>query len=138
MGVQMGNTRLRTVRRAATVVLVAVAVVLLVAQDISANGRQILWYADKMDPPDRDKPVTLGDGTTFALSGGWSCVVGHASRKLRAAEERTTTCRKGNESFEFSVQCDKFRARDHVQIRFRNETGLILDFIEVGCRVRYP
>jgi hypothetical protein len=49
---------------------------------------------------------------------------------------RTTTCRKANDVFEFSVQCDRGRQKDHVQIRFVDGDGTIVDFIEVGCRLQ--
>jgi hypothetical protein len=114
--------------------LLAVAAALLVATDAAgAKPAKVSWYADTRDPASRNEPLRLGDGTrTLKLAAGWTCVVWPV-QKTSAFEGRTTSCRKGTEIFEFSVQCDAGRPKDHAQIRFRNDAGIV-DFIEVGCR----
>lgn len=109
------------------------ALALLVIHTMRADTRQIVWYADIMEPPTRDNPLTLRDGMIYALNSGWSCLVGHAKR-MAAYEVRTTSCRKGKDVLEFSVQCDRARPQDHVQVRFPNAAGVVVDYIEVGCR----
>jgi hypothetical protein len=111
-----------------------VAAALLIATDAAgAKALKVSWYADTRDPSSRNEALRLGDGTrTLKLAAGWTCVVWPV-QKTSAFEGRTTSCRKGTEIFEFSVQCDAARPKDHAQIRFRNDAGII-DFIEVGCR----
>jgi hypothetical protein len=131
MGATMANTG--TGRHTGGLVL-AVAATLLIATDAAgAKALKVSWYADTRDPSSRNEPLRLGDGTrTLKLAAGWTCVVWPV-QKTSAFEGRTTSCRKGTEIFEFSVQCDAGRPKDHAQIRFRNDAGII-DFIEVGCR----
>jgi hypothetical protein len=128
---------MRTIRsraRALGLLLFSVAGLMLLGQDAGAGAQRVSWYADKRNPTSRDRPFTLADGArTLDLRHGWSCVIGKTSKKLPSYEERTTSCRKGTERFEFSVQCDYSRRRDHVQIRFGDAAGIIIDFIEVGC-----
>lgn len=119
-------------RRVAGVVLV-LAATFLSGSDTGAKIAKTTWYADSREPADRNHPVPLGSGSrTLKLAAGWSCVV-WPLKKTSAYEGRTTSCRKGAEIFEFSVQCDAGRPKDHAQIRFRDERGII-DYIEVGCR----
>jgi hypothetical protein len=118
--------------RALNVLLLIVATMMLLVQPVDANGR-VAWYADVKNPPARDKAMKLFDGMSYELDGGWKCLIGHASRRMPTYEMRTTSCRKASDVFEFSVQCDRGRPKDHVQIRFVDNDGTIVDFIEVGC-----
>ncbi|MCA1561138.1 MAG: hypothetical protein LC804_13030 [Acidobacteria bacterium] len=103
----------------------------------AATQEGVSWYADHKHPLRRDEPVTLRDGArTFQLASGWWCAVGPASKRARAHESRTTRCRKGADVLEFTVQCDRSRPKDHVQIRFPDSARTVVDFIEVGCRIR--
>jgi hypothetical protein len=125
----MDNSRRRRVAGVALVLAAA----LLSGNDAGAKSAKVAWYADSREPADRNHPVPLGSGSrTLKLAAGWSCVIWPV-RKTSTFEGRTTSCRKGAEIFEFSVQCDAGRPKDHAQIRFRGESGII-DYIEVGCR----
>jgi hypothetical protein len=120
-------------RRAGRLALAVAAAVLIETDASAAKAVKVSWYADTRDPASRDEPLRLGDGSrTLKLAAGWTCVVWPV-KKTSAFEGRTTSCRKGTEIFEFSVQCDAGRPKDHAQIRFRDDAGII-DYIEVGCR----
>jgi hypothetical protein len=129
---KLPNGRLRAVN----VLLLVVATIMLLVQPVDANNGRVGWYADVKNPPARDKAMKLFDGMSYELDGGWSCLIGHTSKRMPTYEMRTTTCRKASDIFEFSVQCDRGRQRDHVQIRFVDSDGTIVDFIEVGCRLQ--
>jgi hypothetical protein len=131
----MRKTRNRRLRALNVLFLIGATMMLLV-RPVDAKASHVGWYADVMNPPARDKAVTLLDGTSYVLNGGWACLIGHASRKMPVYEMRTTSCRKGADVFEFSVQCDGGRPKDHVQIRFVDGEGTIVDYIEVGCRMQ--
>lgn len=115
-------------------IVVLAAAMLLTGEHVSAaKAGRVTWYADTREPSSRDEPLRLGDSSrTLKLAAGWTCVVWPVKR-TSAFEGRTTSCRKGAEIFEFSVQCDAGRPKDHAQIRFRDDDGVI-DYIEVGCR----
>ncbi|MGH9329017.1 MAG: hypothetical protein ACRD09_01120 [Vicinamibacterales bacterium] len=131
IGGHMERTRGGT--QAAGIVLLIAAALLTGEDAAGAKTAKMSWYADTRDPPARNHPLPLGDGSrTVRLAAGWSCVI-WPLKKTSAFEGRTTSCRKGTEIFEFSVQCDAGRPKDHAQIRFRDDAGVI-DFIEVGCR----
>lgn len=125
-------TRIHGGAQSAGVILLVSA--LLVGTDAAgAKAAKVSWYADTRDPSSRDQPMQLGNGSrTLKLAAGWTCIVWPV-KKTSAFEGRTTSCRKGSEIFEFSVQCDAGRPKDHAQIRFRDDGGII-DYIEVGCR----
>jgi hypothetical protein len=85
----------------------------------------------------KGQSLNLGDGQqAVSLSNGWSCVVGSASKQLPLYEARTTICEKGAEAFQFVVQCETARAKDHTQIGFLNGDRRPGDFIEVGCELK--
>jgi hypothetical protein len=95
---------------------------------------RIFWYTDYSNPVSRNSVVELGsEARSIRLNPGWVCAI-PALKRARTFEARTTVCRKGADAFEFTVQCDRSRPKDHVQIRFRNPAGTIADYIEVGCR----
>lgn len=90
------------------------------------------WYVTTATTPDptADVRIALGpEERTLNAGSGWSCTI---SAPL-AFGGRTTTCRKGSDTLEFSVECSGTRHEDHVQIRFRDGSGS-KTFIEVGCR----
>jgi hypothetical protein len=123
-------------RRSAGIILLIAAALLTGDDAAGAKAVKISWYADTRDPAERNHPLKLGhESRTLRPVAGWSCVIWPA-KKMSAYEGRTTSCRKGTEMFEFSVQCDRARPKDHVQIRFRDDAGMIVDFIEVGCGPR--
>jgi hypothetical protein len=125
--------RIQSGRQAGGIVLVLTAALLIGSDAAGAKAAKVSWYADTRDPSSRDTALQLGNGSrTLKLAGGWTCVVWPV-KKTSAFEGRTTSCRKGTEIFEFSVQCDAGRPKDHAQIRFRDDGGII-DYIEVGCR----
>lgn len=117
----------------AGVILLVTAALLVGTDAAGARAAKVSWYADTRDPASRNQSLRLGEGSrTLKLAAGWTCVVWPV-KKTSAFEGRTTSCRKGTEIFEFSVQCDAGRPKDHAQIRFRDAGGII-DYIEVGCR----
>jgi hypothetical protein len=125
--------RIRSGRQTGGIVLIVTAALLVGTDTAGAKVARVTWYADTRDPSSRNEPLRLGDGSrTMKLAAGWTCVVWPV-KKTSAFEGRTTSCRKGREIFEFSVQCDAGRPKDHAQIRFRDDGGII-DYIEVGCR----
>jgi hypothetical protein len=121
--------------------LIGIALLLAAAfltgeESAHAKAARVSWYADTRNPAARNHPLQLDAGSiTMKLAVGWSCVI-WPTKKMSTAEGRTTSCRKGTEILEFSVQCDPTRPKDHVQIRFRDDAGVIRDYIEVGCRSR--
>ncbi len=126
-------TRMHGGAQSAGVILLVSAALLVGTDAAGAKAAKVSWYADTRDPSSRDQPLQLGNGSqTLKLAAGWTCIVWPV-KKTSAFEGRTTSCRKGSEIFEFSVQCDAGRPKDHAQIRFRDDGGII-DYIEVGCR----
>jgi hypothetical protein len=86
---------------------------------------------------DRGHSLNIVDGVqTVDLNGDWSCSVAPPSSHLPLYEARETTCRAGDKSVQFSVQCEPRRPKDRAQIRFRAVDGRFLDFIEVGCELQ--
>jgi hypothetical protein len=99
---------------------------------------RVFWYADYSNPVSRNSVIELRGGShSIRLNPGWVCDI-PVLKRTRTFEARTTVCRKDTEAFEFTVQCDRNRPNDHVQIRFRNPAGTIADYIEVGCRPAGP
>jgi hypothetical protein len=97
----------------------------------------IQWFATHAELNEKGRTLALGDSVyVLQLRAGWSCTVGATSKNLPAYEVRTTSCRKGQEAFEFTVQCEPTRPRDHTQIRFPAPRGGFADFIEVACELR--
>jgi hypothetical protein len=102
--------------------------------EVSAQAPRVRWYAVNGDLNEKGQSVNLGDSVhTFALNTGWSCTVGVTSKQLPAYEARTTICEKGAEAFQFVVQCERSRPKDHTQIGFLRTGRRLGDFIEVGC-----
>ena len=128
---------LRGLSRLGPTALLFIALAEMLAGTAAASERpRVTWYAVYAAMAERNQSLNLGDGShSLLLRGGWSCTVGSASKQLPAYEARTTTCQKGAETFEFSVQCEGQRRRDHTQIRFRHADGTVSDFIEVGCEL---
>lgn len=128
---------MRKLFRLSTRGLLFLAMVTMLAGEAVASERpKVRWYAVHGAVADRNQSLNLGDGShSLLLKGGWSCRVGSTSKQMPAYEARTTTCRKGAETFEFSVQCEPRRPKDHAQIRFRHATGTVNDLIEVGCEL---
>ena len=115
------------------------ALIILLTPSLWAQGleeRFVEWYIVNMELNEKRTSLHIGDEShKLHLTNGWSCDIGPTSKQLPAYETRQTKCTKDSESIEFSVQCDRNQAKDHVQIRFRSiEKGI--DFIEVGCELR--
>jgi hypothetical protein len=103
----------------------------------AAQGWRVAWYVVNGALNAKGQSLSLGDGRqSVSLSNGWSCVVGSASKQLPLYEARTTICEKGSEVFQFVVQCEAARAKDHTQIGFLNRDHRSEDFIEVGCELK--
>lgn len=101
-----------------------------------AQSEGVRWYLVNEGLNVPGGSLTLGDNPQMvSLKGGWSCTVGETSKMWPLYEARQTTCQKASDSFEFTVQCERSRPRDHTQIRFRNADRNIVDIIEVGCEV---
>lgn len=109
---------------------------MLAVEALGADRQWVKWYAVHAEIAARNESLSVGDNPhTFVLRAGWSCSVGPTSKQMPAYETRTTTCQKGMEVFEFSVQCEPLRLKDHTQIRFRHPDKGLEDFIEVGCEL---
>jgi hypothetical protein len=89
------------------------------------------WYVVQGDAKGQ-KAVRIGDTVhLLTLRSDWKCSIEAPS----IAGARQTTCRKGDETFGFTVQCDEIRTRDHTQIRFKAVKGKLGEYIEVGCEI---
>lgn len=130
----MASRRLVGVR--ITRLLLVAAATALPTATVAAEGPRVLWYATHGAVADRNQSLKLGDSShVLLLKSGWACTIGSTSKQMPSYEARTTTCGKGSETFEFSVQCERRRLKDHTQIRFRQSGGNISDFIDVGCEL---
>lgn len=120
--------------------VVAIAVVILPGHQVDAGSResqQVAWHVVDGTLNSRGQSLNLGDGPqAVALGNGWSCTVGSTSKQLPAYEARTTICKKGSEAFQFVVQCELSRTKDHTQIGFVGSNRRLADFIEVGCELK--
>lgn len=88
------------------------------------------WYAGKSNSPASGTTESFELGKSarrISLLTGWICDVGETS----SSNAKKTSCVKGTDAVEFSVQCDSVRPNDRTQVRFRSKKNL--DFIEVGC-----
>ena len=100
----------------------------------AAQNQRIDWHAGHDRLNAKGESLSLSDNThSLTLKAGWVCVVG-ATTGRPTHEARTTVCRKGSESIEFTTQCERSRSNDHTQIRFR-VAGRLQDFIEVSCEL---
>lgn len=94
-------------------------------------------YATHKEPSRQGNALSIGDNPQrLEIGGGWVCLVGQTSRELPWYEVPQTTCARGVDAFEFSVQCERNRPRDHTQIRLRDAQGRFVDYIEVGCELK--
>lgn len=101
------------------------------AASLMAQAR-VYWYVVQGTPADSAKPTSIGDtAQEIKLGGGWSCTV--AAPSMNSA--RQTLCSSGEKKFEFTVQCETVRPKDHTQIRFKDSKGKNTDYIEVGCEL---
>lgn len=82
-----------------------------------------------------DSALLSDDPKKVDLRYGWSCLIGKTSKALPIYEARQTTCQKGDSVFEFSVQCEASRTKDHSQVRLRDDSGKMMDYIEVACEL---
>lgn len=119
-----------------TAILAAFAVGLL-PHASSPQEPRVQWTATTEDLNVTGQALLLEDSVhVLQLRAGWSCTIGATSKHPPLYEARTTTCRKGEEAFEFTVQCERLRPKDHIQIRFAGPPGKFADFIEVSCELR--
>lgn len=110
----------------------------LADQRPSAQTRRVRWYAVHEQLNARGQSLNLGEGPqSLLLKNGWSCTVeADLNQNLSSDDEaRVTVCKKGTETFEFSVQCEPSLPKYHTQIRFRTSDKRLADFIEVGCEL---
>lgn len=98
---------------------------------IAVAGPHVEWYV-AYGHVNEQRSVKLGDKVeTVSLANKWSCSVGSPS----PGGSVETICQKGNEAFEFTVQCDLVRTKDHTQIRFNDAASNLNEFIDVGCEL---
>ncbi len=116
--------------------LLAVLASLTTSADATGQNLMVRWTVVHGALNEKGQVLRLGDSVEVVqLKGSWSCAVGAPSKHLPRYEARTTTCSKGSDSFEFSVQCEPQRPKDHGQIRLRGTTRQSADFIEVACEL---
>ena len=116
--------------------LMAVALTSASAKEVGRESPAVRWYLVHKALNDQLDSLNIGDeAQTVSLRGGWSCQIGRTSKHLPAYEARQTLCANGKSVFEFSVQCELSRPKDHTQIRFKDAAGRFIDFIEVGCEL---
>lgn len=97
---------------------------------------KVSWYAANKAANNAGYSISLSDSIhKIELRGGWLCSVAPTSKQLPSYEAREITCQRGEATFEFSVQCESSRPKDHTQVRFKDSTGKDADFIEVGCEL---
>jgi hypothetical protein len=70
---------------------------------------------------------------TIALRAGWTCVVSSPDAN-GGLESRTTTCKKNEAEFNFTVQCEPDHGESQTMIQFGK--GENADYIEVTCAPR--
>lgn len=121
-------------------IVTAIAVVILLGLQIDAGSgqnKQVTWYVVDGKLNSKGQTLNLGDGPQrVALGNGWSCTVASTSKQLPAHEARTTICEKSSEAFQFVVQCEPSRMKDHTQVGFLGSNRRLADFIEVGCELK--
>jgi hypothetical protein len=123
-------------RQASTYAMFLVATLMvaaILATEAASGTGAGRWYIVHRALDDQGQSLNIGPAAqTIALKGGWTCRVGSTS----VTEARQTLCKNGSHAVEFSVQCGPDRLKDHAQIRFKDEAGRPIDFIEVGCELR--
>ena len=116
--------------------VMAVALTSASGKEIGEESPIVRWYLVHQALNDHQTSLNIGDEAhTVSLRGGWSCEIGPTSKNLPLYEARQTLCANGKSVFEFSVQCEPDRPKDHTQIRFKEAEGRYIDFIEVGCEL---
>lgn len=96
----------------------------------------ISWSVSHEELLQSGQALLLDDSAhTFVLRNGWTCTLGATKQVTPADEARITTCRKAEEVFEFSVQCNGYNRDDHTQIRFHGRRERFSDFIDVHCKL---
>ena len=117
----------------------AALTLLTVVQAERPPAVDVTWHAEYQQIARRDQSLELGDSAhDLSLENGWRCAISATSKQSLDNESRITSCAKGTEILEFTVQCEPNRPRDHVQLRFKDASGKILDFIEVRCALSVP
>lgn len=103
---------------------------------MASDENSVDWYVSYEELGGNSLMIT-DEPQLAKLNNGWSCNIGEPSKHLLAYEARSTNCKKGDEAFEFLVQCEGNHPKDHVQIRFRNpDSGRLTDFINVSCELQ--
>ena len=106
------------------------------AKEVGRDNSAVRWYLVHQALSEQSNSLNIGDeAQTVSLRGGWSCQIGRTSKNLPLYEARQTLCANGGSVFEFSVQCEPGRPKDHTQIRLKDAEGRFIDFIEVGCEL---
>lgn len=110
------------------------ALILVVAQPAQAD-QSVRWYAVNQSLNEAGNSLSLAESPQkIELRGGWSCSIS-ASSTQTTHSFREVTCNSGEKSVAFSVQCEPKRPKEHSQVRFKDVSGKLLDFIEVGCEI---
>lgn len=109
---------------------------LILVVGLAQAEAKVSWYAANKAANNAGYSISLSDSIhKIELRGGWLCSVAPTSKQLPSYEAREITCQRGEATFEFSVQCESSRPKDHTQVRFKDSTGKDADFIEVGCEL---
>ncbi len=116
--------------------LMAVTLTSASAKEVGKGSPAVRWYLVHQALSEQSNSLNISDeAQTVSLRGGWSCQIGPTSKNLPLYEARQTLCAMGKSVFEFSVQCEPGRPKDHTQIRLKDAKGRFIDFIEVGCEL---
>ena len=101
----------------------------LLAHTYAVAGEKMRWYASHGSASEQEVSQDLGDRSTLITrSGGWKCSIGSPS----TYNARQSLCEMEKSRFEFTVECDSGRPRDHTQVRFRDSQGKLTGYVEVG------
>jgi hypothetical protein len=110
---------------------------LVLAALAAAAQRDVSWtVSHQIVSGEIDTVGVDDDAYGLTLGSGWACTVGGTSRNLPAYEARTAVCTKGEETIEFTVQCEPSRPTENTQVRFRTRGAATSDFIEVACALK--
>lgn len=93
---------------------------------------KIRWYVFTKTIGDSGNSLIIGSAPQiFYLNGGWSCLV--SSWENEKTDTRQVKCQAGDTYLEFSVMCDFSHKEDHTQIRFRDATDNLIDYMQLAC-----
>lgn len=112
-------------------ILTLLCFMLFILAAIAAEDSPINWFARYEAIGDNNQNLGQAE-ERLELKNGWTCVVAPTT----VDGSRQTNCEKGGRAIEFSVQCKESQPKDHIQVRFKDAEGKVVDFIEVGCELK--